>query len=48
MEESKAHKGSMVLADKGYASADNRISLERAGITDGIMYKAAKLQPALN
>ncbi|MEW5913446.1 MAG: transposase [Thermodesulfobacteriota bacterium] len=30
------------LADKGYASADNRTRLEKAGITDGIMYKAAR------
>jgi IS5 family transposase len=40
--ESGLSKGSMVLADKGYASADNRINLEEAGITDGIMYKAAR------
>ncbi len=32
----------MVFADKGYASADNRCSLEEKGLTDGIMYKAAK------
>jgi len=42
VEESGILKGSMVLADKGYASAENRASLERAGITDGIMYKAAR------
>ena len=32
----------MVFADKGYASADNRCGLEEKGLTDGIMYKAAK------
>ena len=41
VEESGICEGSMVLADKGYASADNRTNLEKAGITDGIMYKAA-------
>lgn len=40
--ESGAAEGSMVLADKGYASADNRCSLEENGLTDGIMYKAAR------
>jgi len=43
--ESGIKRGSMVLADKGYASADNRMSLEKAGITDGIMYKASRGQP---
>lgn len=42
VEESGIPKGSMVLADKGYSSADNRTRLEKAGITDGIMYKAAR------
>lgn len=40
--ESKTPKGSMVLADKGYASNENRCDLEDLHITDGIMYKAAK------
>ena len=42
VEESKIPKGSMVFADKGYASADNRCDLEDNQITDGIMYKAAR------
>jgi IS5 family transposase len=42
VKESKVPKGSMVLADKGYASNDNRCDLEEAGLTDGIMYKAAR------
>ena len=42
VEESGLGQGCMVLADKGYASAENRISLERAGLTDGIMYKAVR------
>jgi transposase, IS5 family len=42
VKEAGAPKGSMVFADKGYASADNRCSLEENGLTDGIMYKAAK------
>ena len=43
--ESKVPKGSMVFADKGYASAGNRRDLEDAQITDGIMYKAARGRP---
>ena len=42
VKESKVSKGSMVFADKGYASANNRTDLNKAGITDGIMYKAAR------
>lgn len=42
VEESRVPKGSMVFADKGYASADNRRDLESKQITDGIMYKAAR------
>ena len=37
VEESGVPEGSMVFADKGYASAENRCSLEDAKITDGIM-----------
>lgn len=40
--ESGAVEGSMVFADKGYASAYNRCDLEENGLTDGIMYKAAR------
>ena len=40
--ESGVAKGSMVLADKGYASAENRRALEKEKITDGIMYKAVR------
>ena len=42
LEESGIPKGAMVLADKGYASAENRRSLEEGGLTDGIMYKAGR------
>ena len=42
VKESKTPKGSMVMADKGYASRDNRCDLEENHITDGIMYKAAR------
>ena len=42
VQKSKIPKGSMVFADKSYASADNRAGLNKAGITDGIMYKAAR------
>jgi len=42
VEESGIPKGAMVLADKGYARAENRRSLEEAGLTDGIMYKAGR------
>jgi IS5 family transposase len=35
-------EGSMVFADKGYSSVDNRCSLQEADLTDGIMYKAAR------
>ncbi len=45
LDESKAIKGSMVFADKGYASFDNRSKLDKKRITDGIMYKAAKGRP---
>lgn len=42
VKESGIKKGSMVFADKGYASADNRCDLEENHLTDGIMYKAAR------
>ena len=42
VKESKTPEGSMVMADKGYASTDNRCDLEENHITDGIMYKAAR------
>lgn len=42
VKESKTPQGSMVMADKGYASNDNRCDLGDMGITDGIMYKAAR------
>jgi len=42
VEQAGIDPGSIVFADKGYASAENRINLEQAGITDGIMYKAAR------
>lgn len=45
IDECKPVKGSMVFADKGYASTKNRIGLEEAGFTDGIMYKAARNRP---
>jgi IS5 family transposase len=40
--ESEVVEGSMVFADKGYSSVDNRCSLQEAQLTDGIMYKAAR------
>ena len=40
--ESKIPSGSMVFADKGYASNNNRCDLEEKQLTDGIMYKAAR------
>ena len=45
VKESRVQKGSMVFADKGYASAKNRCALEESRITDGIMYKAARGKP---
>jgi len=42
VEESKTPIGSIVMADKGYASHANRCDLEEKRITDGIMYKAAR------
>ena len=35
--ESKIPSGSMVFADKGYASNNNRCDLEEKQLTDGIM-----------
>lgn len=40
--ESKITKGSMVFADKGYASNRNRCALEDKKLSDGIMYKAVR------
>jgi IS5 family transposase len=40
--EAEAVEGSMVFADKGYSSVDNRRRLQEAQLTDGIMYKAAR------
>ena len=42
VKESSVPAGSMVFADKGYASADNRRYLETKQITDGIMFRAAR------
>jgi IS5 family transposase len=42
VEESGIGKGAMVFTDKGYASTSNRVILEKADITDGIMYRAAR------
>lgn len=42
VEQAGIEPGSMVFADKGYASAENRIHLENYGITDGIMYKTSR------
>lgn len=42
VEEAATSPGAMVFADKGYDSLDNRCSLEEMGLTDGIMYRAAK------
>jgi IS5 family transposase len=43
--ESRLPEGSMVLADKGYASEKNRTLLKDKGYTDGIMDKAARNKP---
>ena len=43
--ESKTPSGSMVFADKGYASNNNRCDLEEKQLTDGIMYKGARNHP---
>lgn len=41
-QESNTPRGSMFFADKGYASAQNRIELEKGNLTNGIIYKAVK------
>lgn len=38
-------KGTPVLADKGYASKENRDCLRQHGLIDGIMHKAARNRP---
>lgn len=38
-------KGTPVLADKGYASKENRDCLRQHGLIDGIMHKAARNHP---
>ncbi|MCX5815170.1 MAG: IS5 family transposase [Proteobacteria bacterium] len=38
-------KGSVILADKGYASEKNRTVLANKKLKDGIMYKAARNKP---
>ena len=38
-------KGTPVLADKGYASKENRDCLRQHGLIDGIMDKAARNRP---
>jgi IS5 family transposase len=43
--ESRLPEGSMVLADKGYASEKNRTLLKDEEYTDGIMDKAARNKP---
>ena len=37
--------GSIILADKGYASEKNRTVLANKKLKDGIMYKAARNKP---
>ena len=41
----KDSKAKRVLADKGYASKDNREIAKKAGLKDGIMHKAQKNKP---
>jgi len=43
--ESRLPEGSMVLADKGYASEKNRTVLAHKKLKDGIMYKTARNKP---
>jgi IS5 family transposase len=43
--ESRPPEGSIVLADKGYASEKNRTVLTNKKLKDGIMYKAARNKP---
>ena len=38
-------KGTPILADKGYASKENRDCLRQHGLIDGIMHKAARNRP---
>ena len=38
-------EGSIILADKGYASEKNRTILANKKLKDGIMYKAARYKP---
>ncbi len=39
IQESNLRKGSLILADKGYASNENRTTLRTLGLQDGIMHK---------
>lgn len=45
IKESKIKKGTLILADKGYASLYNREEISKHGFCPGIMYKAQKNKP---
>jgi len=48
LEESAVENGTLVLADKGYSSLENRKELTKRGLYPGIMYKAQKNKPLNN
>jgi IS5 family transposase len=45
IQESKVKKGTLILADKGYSSLQNRDDITKFGHYPGIMYKAQKNKP---